>query len=123
MTEEEAKQRWCPFARVVMTDEDGGDPSGVNANRVGVRGTSDVRTHAATLCIASACMAWRSINSRPGKVRDISMGKRHDDGWMFVPDTSAYHRHNAKAQANWGPQWEIVEESQTGYCGLAGSPA
>jgi hypothetical protein len=52
MTEEEAKQRWCPFVR--LTADQGGwhtnrDPSMPNS-------PSDTLAYR---CLASACMAWR----------------------------------------------------------------
>lgn len=43
MTEDEAKTKWCPFARVMVTaDSDGADG--------GLRGP---------IAVGSACMAWR----------------------------------------------------------------
>lgn len=68
MTEGEAKTKWCPFARVVMGADLG--PQGTKGvdcggaktsfNRVGVN-PNIIRTHAATNCIGSNCMAWRTI--------------------------------------------------------------
>lgn len=46
MTEEEAKKKWCPFVRV---DSEGNNRS-VN---IGPH-TTDL-----TVCVGSACMAWR----------------------------------------------------------------
>jgi hypothetical protein len=43
MTEDEAKERWCPFVRL-------------SANRFRGEGVTE---HQATRCIASECMAWR----------------------------------------------------------------
>jgi hypothetical protein len=54
MTEEEAKQRWCPFARVV---EQGSAIA--THNRVQLPTGRDVQVPVAGFCIASACMAWR----------------------------------------------------------------
>jgi hypothetical protein len=44
LTEQEAKTRWCPMARVALA---GGD----RTNRNGTR-----------CCIGSACMAWRWVD-------------------------------------------------------------
>lgn len=85
MTEDEAKTKWCPFARVrdISFDyheildasedldlEEGhsrivGPFSGPAANRFnfdkegGARGERDLKLASGSLCIASACMAWR----------------------------------------------------------------
>lgn len=64
MTEDEAKTKWCPFAKAV-TGVRSSDGSIIKAtsphNRVGIVGeTSPAFTHAHE-CIASACMAWRGL--------------------------------------------------------------
>jgi hypothetical protein len=46
MTEEEARQKWCPHVRVASADD-------ATVNRGGAG------PHEAICCIASACMAWR----------------------------------------------------------------
>lgn len=49
MTEDEAKTKWCPFARVMLFEpEPGAGNHAVN------RTTMDCH------CIGSACMAWRA---------------------------------------------------------------
>lgn len=49
VTEEEAKGRWCPFARVLRSS-----PTGL----AGVNRDGD-RIDPRTICFGSACMAWR----------------------------------------------------------------
>lgn len=59
MTEDEAKQRWCPFSRVASsTGQSGGmtAESFVPVNRSVGRGRA-----AEVLCLGSDCMAWRWI--------------------------------------------------------------
>jgi hypothetical protein len=51
VTEEEAKKRWCPFARVVRSSTG----AMTSVNRDGPH--PDPRA----LCIASECMAWRAV--------------------------------------------------------------
>lgn len=53
MTEEEAKAKWCPFARLVLTSE--GFPSGNRFQENSFVGE--------TRCIGSACMAWRKYTA------------------------------------------------------------
>ena len=52
LTEEEARTKWCPEARVAI------DAQGYSAaNRFGDDGKSYLGSQ--TFCIGSACMAWR----------------------------------------------------------------
>jgi hypothetical protein len=54
MTEAEAKQKWCPFARVGILTVNGG----VTVNRpIGVPSERS-EVSEGTRCIASGCMAW-----------------------------------------------------------------
>ena len=56
MTEDEAKLRWCPFARVPSALM--GRPLSYN------RSIGDKQIPKATECIASECMAWREDLTR-----------------------------------------------------------
>lgn len=51
MTEDQAKTKWCPFARV-------NNGQGYNANR-DWEARADSPFNKRSRCIASACMAWR----------------------------------------------------------------
>jgi hypothetical protein len=53
MTEDEAKQRWCPFARYASFD--------ASVNR-----SHDARIPERALCLASDCMAWRWADREAG---------------------------------------------------------
>lgn len=99
MTEDEAKMKWCPFARVVTADEDGGvfPP----ANRAAIRREGEVSwnenpEHAR--CIGSACMAWR-----------------WDETW--TSQTEEGHGGDLVVRLKRKPG-----EPRLGYCGLAGVP-
>lgn len=63
MTEEEAKTKWCPFARVVpgkLSQADMVLDGAPHAhNRVQEVGAADATWHAAMNCIGAACMAWQ----------------------------------------------------------------
>ncbi len=55
MLEDEAKTKWCPFARVIQFDIDD-MPTG---NRLYTAATGEMNFDGPALCIGSACMAWR----------------------------------------------------------------
>jgi hypothetical protein len=59
MTEKEAKQKWCPFARCFAFD---GRATFAMGNRIIKEGdgfSSNELNPAGSRCIGSACMAWR----------------------------------------------------------------
>lgn len=120
MTEEEAKTRWCPFARV------GSGQSGLGSmNRDGMPSphAPDVVT-LGPLCIASACMAWRDLplydlreamalaGAEPTpKIAAIKSLR------AAIPDLSLL---DAKNIVNGAAPWP--SPMRGGFCGLAGAP-
>ena len=94
-TEEEAKAKWCPFARVSSYGRES------SWNRTGPQRVGDpaVLVPAWSLCLGSACMAWRAIEQwRPRSDYQWDEGRPHLTG----PN---------------------VERRTVGYCGLAGQAA
>ena len=92
MTEEDAKTKWCPFARVGV-GADYQTPTSVNRGWVPKADQLPEEKHL-VCCIASSCAAWRWIKPIP----------RFKEGTMSVdPET-----------LNLPPTH--------GYCGLAGKP-
>ena len=59
ITEEEAKTKWCPLARIAAI----GSAGSVSANRVSDGKNIDTSR---SLCIASECMAWCWDNRKVG---------------------------------------------------------
>lgn len=108
MTEEEAKGKWCPFARVSEIGERGGAYT-----HAPNRNLSEPR-EAASWCLASQCMAWRwttTTHYRRTELWSKSKGCRVNSAWSDDAD------------------WRPVEMSKdadpppaVGYCGLAGTP-
>lgn len=99
MTEDEAKQRWCPFARDSNT--------GGNRLRYGA-GADDApppeygsEAAAEFPCIASACMAWRTRQQWFDNAQEEPM-------WVSYPPYAFEP----------GPG----QEREDGFCGLAGAP-
>lgn len=93
MTEDEAKTKWCPFARV-GTSSHPGYPA-INRDVEG-----GVRTEEASRCEGSACMAWRW--------RRYADDERIPNGVWVDPTGAAA----VGAKGNLKP---------IGYCGLAGA--
>ena len=94
MTEEEAKTKWCPFARVIVGQADGSHIATQPPYNRFQRADDRTAVPPASYCIGSACMAWRWIKPIP----------RFKEGTMEVdPET-----------LNLPPTH--------GYCGLAGKP-
>lgn len=95
MTEEEAKKKWCRFARANNNNE----TAGVNRYRHG--------PDPECTCLASACMAWRWHGV-------LSGGKRH------TSPEAAYAAQNPDIPPASGGMNE--GDIPLGYCGDAGQP-
>lgn len=63
MTPDEAKSKWCPFARAISSEKESTGTHivhmPVSFNRVGVEGASNTFLGPPHMCIADKCMAWR----------------------------------------------------------------
>ena len=98
MTEDEARQKWCPFARVAMISSS--DIECPPCNRLAIDGVSGLEKNpAGARCIASDCMAWRQTATlwlREGVANPV----------RAVGDTPA--------------PYQSKQVGSEGYCGLAG---
>ena len=96
MTEEEARKKWCPFARqMVEIRSQGGGVTGP----VAVASANRFNDDKGTLCVASGCMAWR-------------WGESKFEGAQAVVDAG----HGRQRIGT------VDVEIKRGYCGLAGKP-
>ena len=98
MTEDEAKTKWCPFARVPGLTIGG---SGIAMNRHPQNTPQPELEHAEFMtpkCIGSACMAWR---------------------WIITPKQAESNASIEAINPGCNPNMETVSR---GYCGLAGKP-
>ena len=69
MTEQDAKTRWCPFARTVERNgQESSQPRNRAADTVEDE-VAEVPNLVATLCLGSACMAWRWLASETSRPR------------------------------------------------------
>lgn len=136
MTEEEAKTKWCPFARVVTLmrrSDDRTEFLGVAAgNRLGlsaeieIKGSTDRANPESARCIGSACMAWRWHElPSAGAVRpegQVTWMSNSNSTWAVEPARPSY----VGGGWHWDSQrglWIVGEHFEDrGYCGLAGTP-
>lgn len=119
LTEEEAKQRWCPFAHVGF----GGRFGGAAFNRFQITGQTaagqvvdegELKIPAGAKCIASACMAWRWQYDTQTDVEEERAAQLQDDGWEAI-----------SARLISGPIGPVAvislrRRTLQGRCGLAG---
>lgn len=116
MTEDEAKTKWCPFARAAEPQRYGSPDPMVPVAAVN-RGSDALRDPSwspNTNCLASACMAWRwrwrRFESAPDRRATDEPAQRPLEvgpDWRWVPDDG-------------GPVGAGWENPRVGYCGLAG---
>ena len=149
MTEDEAKTKWCPMARIPWMQGQFPDISGFAINRQAI----DEKPKNSDLpdmpkCIGSACMMWRwkdtsfdpndklekaelslsreeskkfsIINPPPFDIFEAGFVAPYDKGWK--PIGLPYIHHQC-----W--RWDAKRDSsndpphnEPGYCGLAGNP-
>lgn len=119
MTEDEAKTKWCPFARTLEydhADQMREQPVSASVNRVpGVYdkdGNETVEISGRHRCIASACMAWRRAQNAPTpqKVKAYDRGNWESAGWFT----------DGVSDANGQITMRMVH-ADDGFCGLAGT--
>ena len=105
MTEDEAKQKWCPFVRVAVTRAVDQATGVISLTEVGNRDMQVGAIPKHAMCIGSACMAWRCgtrgavKNRNDGSVRMLSPGDTYDPGAEI--------------------HFEAYDKT-SGHCGLAG---
>ena len=115
MTEDDAKTKWCPFARVVVGEiKTGGyqQPLGLPSHNRVALGQATVSPPAA-LCIGSACMAWRwdAVECEPPFG---SGGISTAELLRLRPDLTPYHN---------PADTKRLFAVPSGRCGLAEKPA
>lgn len=111
-TEDEAKERWCPFSRATTGDDNGVQMAMTSYNRP--FGPSYSGGHECQ-CIASTCMAWRwqpLMADQPFldavKARMGSNDDSHPKAVKYV-------------RANLG-EYDLLDKPFRGFCGLAQVP-
>ena len=81
MTEDEAKTKWCPHARVVLGIKHNDSYSGGcnKLERADLSPPNNVAIPNGAKCIASECMDWRTTADRPVSI--INTSGKPDDGY------------------------------------------
>lgn len=119
MTEEEARKKWCPHARIV----DGYSEGAGGCNRW-VNKSDEI------LCIASRCMAWRSAGKPRETVRnyhDAPTFKRIDGSVVFHTYPEGWQYSHSDVDHN-GRKFDVLhriasdDAPELGYCGAFGKP-
>jgi hypothetical protein len=131
MTEDDAKQKWCPYARLVAGAE---LPMGAKIlvdapagyNRV-VSETTVTTPHAAK-CMASACMAWRWASHEHDLIETDERRLLKPVGELSPPFSNipeGFHvvSHDSGGQYVCRRERVAGHEAATGFCGLAGAPS
>jgi hypothetical protein len=62
LTQEEAMEKWCPFVRLVLTNNDIMRPGTPTYNRTGEAEGPGFKLPKGAACIGSTCMAWRGYD-------------------------------------------------------------
>lgn len=103
MTEDEAKLKWCPFARKGMRS-----PTSANIAEA-MRDQTYHTISDEVNCIASACMAWRGESY----VEIVVENDEQADPWVKAGWTKAIRKSDGVY---------VVYQPAVGRCGLAGNP-
>lgn len=98
MIEEEAKSKWCPFARWKFSTLSGSPASNREGGPADDGSADNVWLHKGTRCLGSACMAWRGS------------------------ETAAFVRRAETEFRRSGRTLKPAGDDIDGYCGLAGAP-
>lgn len=92
MTEEEAKTKWCPFARAAS------ESAGGTFNRI-LSESGSTHLHLSSFCIGRNCAAWRARYTVVDHTMEYPYGMHHH-----------------------GSARTSIRTVEDGYCGLAGKP-
>ena len=107
MTEQEAKTKWCPFARVTWQT----DATSWNRVQDGA-GNVDEGTGNACKCLGSDCMAWRATKGDEEPLIEAVRRYRNENGASLK---------DAKEYVETHPEYRRGTPDG-GFCGLAGKP-
>ena len=138
MTEDQARTKWCPMARVVVTHESGAQFGPMN--RTESCGDDKFMKPMGSFCIASACMAWRWSAAEPPKPGRRLVWNPDDNepgapeptrpaeakDWPYTPvtrddDGDIEGGYWEEPEAEYAARCQEAVSKRPGYCGLAGA--
>jgi hypothetical protein len=112
LTENEAKKKWCPYAR-----ETGGE------NRTFMKKDATAAP-AECRCIASLCMAWRWGEPEPNQKSTHHRNRKASTpyGWRpaDVPQSWEWVPYNGETRAHWLEPEAEAKARRRGHCGAFG---
>lgn len=109
MTEDEAKQKWCPMVRAVHFDHEGNEKfGGLNRGNVGTQ----------CKCWASACMMWRWVPLLADDAFKDAVIKAAAEIGDKSENRAKAAKHVIANRAKYG----LPTVPFDGFCGLAGEP-
>ena len=122
MTEQEARTKWCPMARVSTYSV--GNPAESAANR-----TDEGTPYPASRCIASDCMMWEPEEKEPRETMRHRKGKLYDAvaGSIRVVNGEPwrYEYSDVDDKGEYDLLHRALSEKQSvkcGHCGIGGKP-
>lgn len=113
MTEDEAKQKWCPQYQVSGSDDDDNRSTGWDQNEKAYR-----QTLKNAFCLGSRCMAWRWVPLQADDAFKNAIIKAAADIGDTSPNKMKATNHVIANRAAYG----LPTQPFDGYCGLAGKP-
>ena len=113
-TEKDAREKWCPFARVIGLSREM-DQLSPPSNRIAEH--SGFTVTAGSLCLASQCMAWDWLAPKRGK----ELERISTDDLKKIPEGDGWHY--ARNPSFTKPShWVRYEMIKVGDCGLKSQP-
>lgn len=131
MTEDEAKKKWCPFARVTRghpnANGNASVPSGQPVfNRLDLGTPNITQLPPAADCIGSACMAWRQVEHVTPAQYEVRWLQKPageiNPPFSNCPEGFSVSSHDSRGYYQADKLLKPKEVTYTGYCGLAGKP-
>lgn len=112
VTVEEAKTRWCPFARTGINGSSGAVAVNRSVEPVDRRTDGPYSVYDETRCIGTACLAWRWGAPESEVIETPTDKPPAGEGWK--KSSKLMPQHGGEAV------WERRRPNRRGFCGLSG---
>lgn len=118
LTEQEAKERWCPYAHALFFAERKDKPDALLSENRDFAG----RGHKTCCCLASGCMAWRWAEPSHELDEEREVVKTGVPSAMGGINTKPKGDEDDYAQEERVITYSRKNMARHGFCGLAGKP-